>query len=269
MQDRLGGLDAHLARATRLRLPGDYVTLRLGEAAVGLVRPQVAALLAAWRDGAAITLPNDAALLDCQAVLVEAGAVALRGEMFDVRAHAAGQVLGQVDRGTLPVLGIEAQGVHVNGLVPTGDGWALWVARRSPRKKLDAGKLDHIVAGGICAGMDAASTLIKEADEEASVPAAVARRAQFRGTLTYAIERPEGLRRDRLQCYDLEIPESFTPTPRDGEVEAFSLMSLPDVLARVRDSDDFKFNVSLVLIDLFARLGLIDTPASLRAMRAG
>jgi len=38
-------------------------------------------------------------------------------------------------------------------------------------------------------------------------------------------------------------------------------MRLDDVLARVRDTDDFKFNVNLVLIQLFVRLGLMSPTA--------
>jgi len=77
------------------------------------------------------------------------------------------------------------------------------------------------------------------------------------GRITYAMERPEGLRRDLLYCYDLELPEDFTPRAADGEVEAFELWPIGRVMQTVRDSDDFKFNVNLVLIDLFRRLQLI------------
>jgi thiamine pyrophosphokinase len=76
-------------------------------------------------------------------------------------------VLAHVDRGVLPCLGIAADGVHVNGLVRTRAGWDLWAARRAATKQLDPGKLDHLVAAGISAGMDARKTLIKEAAEEA------------------------------------------------------------------------------------------------------
>ena len=71
------------------------------------------------------------------------------------------------------------------------------------------------------------------------------------------MERPEGLRRDLLHCYDLELPESFVPSAADGEVECFSLWPIARVLAVVRDTDDFKFNVNLVLIDLFRRNGVV------------
>ena len=48
------------------------------------------------------------------------------------------------------------------------------------------------------------------------------------------------------------------PRPADGEVEAFELWPLPHVSwSRMRDTDDFKFNVNLVLIDLCLRRGLV------------
>jgi 8-oxo-dGTP pyrophosphatase MutT (NUDIX family) len=265
-------LEWHLARALRLDLPGDYVGLRLGAASVGLLRPQLAARLAAQGftrspDGA-VVVADAAGLVAAQDALAAAGVFRKRGELFDVMA-ADGAVLGQVDRGALPVLGIAAQGVHVNGLVQGPAGLSLWVAHRSPAKLLDAGKLDHIVAGGICAGMDAAGTLLKEAEEEASVPAALAAEARLVGRLRYAMARPEGLRRDRLWCYDLVLPADFTPVPRDGEVERFELMPIEDVIARVRETEDFKFNVTLVLIDLFARLGLVPAGEMLGRLREG
>ena len=204
----------------------------------------------------AVEVADAPALARAQSDLASRGLIHLRGEAFDVRAAPGGPVLAQVDRGALPRLGIAAEGVHVNGLVRGADGWRLWVAKRAASKLLDAGKLDHMVAGGICAGMDAAETLVKEAGEEAGVPPDLARQARPAGVISYAIERTEGLRRDRLYCYDLELPAAFEPVPRDGEVESFSLMRIADVVARVRDTNDFKFNVNLVLIELFRRLSV-------------
>ena len=250
------GLARHVALAAQVRLPGDYVPLTLGGAGIGYLRPAVARLLGG---GPAVEVGDPAGLMRAQDALVAAGAVRLRGELFDVRSAWDGAVLGVVDRGALPVFGIEAQGVHVNGLVRPegGEGWRLWVARRSAHKLLDAGKLDHLVAGGICAGMDACGTLVKEAWEEASVPEALALGARPAGMLRYAIERAEGLRRDRLHCFDLVLPAGFVPVPRDGEVEGFALMTVAEVMRGVAATDDYKFNVNLVLIDLFARLGMI------------
>ena len=89
------------------------------------------------------------------------------------------------------------------------------------------------------------------------MPAALASQARPVGSIAYAFERAEGLRRDVLYCYDLELPENFRPEPRDGEVEAFELWDLGHVLDTVRRTDAFKFNVNLVLIDLFLRRGLV------------
>jgi hypothetical protein len=44
--------------------------------------------------------------------------------------------------------------------------------------------------------------------------------------------------------------------PADGEVAGFELWPLARVVETVRQTDDFKFNVNLVLLDLFARLGV-------------
>jgi thiamine pyrophosphokinase len=113
------------------------------------------------------------------------------------------------------------------------------------------------VAGGVASGHDAFATLLKEGQEEANVPPALIQRAQPVGRIAYNMERAEGLRRDVLFLYDLVLPEDFIPHPNDGEVENFELWPLPRVLDAVSRTDDFKFNVNLVLIDLFIRLGMI------------
>jgi thiamine pyrophosphokinase len=114
-------------------------------------------------------------------------------------------------------------------------------------------------------------TLIKEANEEASIPANIAAEAIPVGTIRYAMDRPEGLRRDVLACYDLTLPPDFTPVAGDNEVEAFELWPIERVATTVRETDEFKFNVNLVLIDLFIRRGLIagDQAKSLRKGLAG
>ncbi|MDR3521766.1 MAG: hypothetical protein P4L54_09140, partial [Acidocella sp.] len=67
------------------------------------------------------------------------------------------------------------------------------------------------------------------------------------------------------------LPEDFVPQPADGEVESFALWPLAEVFERVSSSDDFKFNVNLVLIDLFIRFGLVtgDDAVVLRAALSG
>ena len=258
------GFARHIAACNNTALPGTRKRLFLGAHPIGWVLPGLAARLAQF-PGVAVTageirLTAGTALQPIARVLADEGRMRWRSEAFDIRPEEAPETsLGPIDRGALPALGLIAHGVHVNGLVRRADGLFLWVARRAADKALDPGKLDHLVAGGIPEGLDARTTLIKEAAEEAAVPAELAARAVPAGTpIAYAMERAEGLRRDRLFCFDLDLPEDFTPRPADGEVEAFELWPIARAVATVRETDDFKFNVNLVLIDLFCRLGLIE-----------
>jgi 8-oxo-dGTP pyrophosphatase MutT (NUDIX family) len=265
------GLARHIRACNNAALPGRRLPFLIGDARVGFVLPELAdalnGLTAIRRTADGIVLDDPAALDPIAATVAAQGFGRRRRELFDVRADAdpEGPVLTQIDRGALPAFGITATGVHVNGLVQRADGVWLWVARRAADKALDPGKLDHVVAGGVCSGMTPAETLVKEAEEEAAIPEALAAKAEAVGTISYALERFEGLRRDRLICYDLWLPEDFTPHPQDGEVEAFELWPLERVLTILRETDDFKFNVTLVLIDLFLRRGMLADAAPLRA----
>ena len=264
----------HLRLCRNAVLPGERLPFRIGVNAVGWLRPAFAhefnreASLSADADGG-ITLPVErAAELPAIAErLGQQGLYRLRGEAFDVRVDEETPPITIIDRGAVPSFGITSRGVHCNGLVDRADGLHLWVARRAANKLLDPGKLDHIVAGGISAGMGPRDTLLKEAGEEAAVPAALAAQARSVGRIRYDMERGEGLRRDLLYCYDLDLPEDFMPQPSDGEVEAFELWPIGRAVEAVRDGDSFKFNVSLVLIDLFLRQGLIGSARGAEMLR--
>ncbi len=271
-RSHIAGMDdlmRHIAACRNAQLPGRRMSLRLGAAQVGWVFPEVAAALAALGgavDGGGVAVPADR-LYGMARQLAAQGLCRFRDEAFDVRAVPDGPVLAQIDRGAVPLLGVQAEGVHLNGLVRRPDGLWVWVARRAAHKLLDPGKLDHLVGGGVPAGLSPWETLVKEADEEAALPPALIAEAVPVAQLGYAMEYSGGLRRDRLHCYDLVLPESFVPRPQDGEVEAFELRPLRAVLDEVRRSDAYKFNVNLVLIDLFLRAELLDT-AERRHLRA-
>ena len=243
----------HIDACNNAILPGGRRPLWVGGVAVGWVAPHIAEALHA---ADAVRFDDPADLPRAARVLAERGLYRFRGEAFDVRAEPGGTVLTTIDRGALPAFGIMAEGVHLNGLVRRANGLHLWVARRAADKALDPGKLDHLTAGGVSAGMSPWQTLIKEAAEEATIPAELARQARPTGRIAYAMARAEGLRRDVLHCYDIDLPESFVPRPADGEVDGFELWPIQRVFDTVRHTDDFKFNVNLVLIDLFVRLGM-------------
>jgi len=113
------------------------------------------------------------------------------------------------------------------------------------------------VAGGQPIGLSLYDNMIKESMEEASVPEHLAVRAKSVGALSYIGERPDGLRHDVLYIYDLLLPNDFIPANSDGEVEEFYLWPIHQVLDIVLNSQRFKFNTSLVIIDFCIRHGLI------------
>jgi hypothetical protein len=133
----------------------------------------------------------------------------------------------------------------------------LWIGTRARDKLVAPGKLDNLVAGGQPVGLGLTENLIKECAEEADIPEALARQARAVGAITYAMAVPEGLRADTLFVYDLALDPSFVPRNTDGELESFALWPAQLVAERVRTTDDFKFNVNLVIIDFLIRHGLL------------
>ena len=274
----------HIAACNNLSSPAGLIPFRIGQAQVGWLGPELARALTFFPrdvhfDGQGVALAarhrspaaRSEALARLAAALAGRGHLRLRGEAFDVRASTTGPVLATLDRGAIPAFGIIAQGVHVNGLVRRPDGLHVWVGHRARHKAVAPGKLDHLVAGGIPAGLTPEQTLVKEAGEEASIPPELALRARPTGTrISYVMRTEEGLRRDVLHAYDLDLPEEFVPRPNDDEVVRFELWPARRLLETVRDTDEVKFNVNLVLIDLFLREGLIDPESEEgRALRAG
>ncbi|MFZ4411020.1 MAG: DUF4743 domain-containing protein, partial [Paracraurococcus sp.] len=226
----------HIDACNDLPSPAGLIPFRIGAEQVGWLGPELARALTFFpRDihfdaaGAALAgrLRGPAARAEALAgiarSLAERGHFTLREEPFDIRARPGGPVLATLDRGALPAFGIAAEGVHVNGRVMRPDGLHLWVGVRSRAKAVAPGKLDNLVAGGIPAGLGPEETLVKEAAEEASLPAGLALKARPVGRISYVMREATGMRRDVLHCFDLDLPDGFTPQPNDDEVERFEL----------------------------------------------
>ena len=243
----------------------------IGERRVGWVRDDVLAVLARFPDALEVDADGvrvarrlatpeqrTAALRDVVAGLVERRVLAkFRSELFPVMTRWGEEPLALIDRGAVPLFGVKAFGLHINGYVRHPDGIKLWIGRRALDKAVEPGKLDNMVAGGQPAGLSLADNLLKEAHEEAGVPRELALRAVPAGAITYCMEAERGLKPDTMFVYDLEVPPDFTPRNQDGEITAFMLMDPAEVIERVRTSYDFKFNVNLVLIDFLIRTGHI------------
>jgi len=267
---RLAKLLADIESCHSARLPGTRLALHAGAHHIGYLKPELAERLRGIEPAISLSLGRaemPEALLPRLNELAQATGLRNRAEDFDVRARVGGPVLGVLDRGALPDFGVIGVGVHLNGLVRKPDGLHVWVAKRAANKKLDPGKLDHLVAGGVPAGHTPFAALLKEAGEEAGLDEAWAAKAREVARFRYNMDRPEGLRRDAIYAYDLELPDDFTPKPMDGEVESFSLWPLAAVKEALCTGDDFKFNVVLVLLDLLLRQGLF-APAAAELLKS-
>jgi 8-oxo-dGTP pyrophosphatase MutT (NUDIX family) len=183
------------------------------------------------------------------------------GEVYPVAAGGRDAAMCVIDRAAAPSFGVRTYGQHLNGFVRRDEGIHMWLGRRARDRQLFPGALDNMVAGGLPHGMSLADNLAKECAEEAGMPAELARQARPVGVVSCNRVAPRGLRRDLLYCYDLELPDDFVPVNTDGEVESFMLLPLQEVADIVHDTDEFKLNCNLVVIDFLVRHGWLD-PAS-------
>jgi len=187
----------------------------------------------------------------------EWGTPALRGEMYRVVAQFAAAPVMSIDRGVVSLFGVRAFGVHVNGFVRSEQGDSLWIGRRAANKTVAPRALDNMVAGGQPTGLTLFENLLKEAAEEADIPPALAATARPVGAIAYCLEDEWGLKPDVMYCFDLEVPADFVPRNTDGEIEDFTLLPVAEVARLVRDTNQFKFNVNLVIIDFLIRHGYL------------
>lgn len=180
-----------------------------------------------------------------------------RDELFPVAETYGQPPLFDLERAAVPLFGVKAYGVHLNGYVRRdGEIW-LWVGRRAASRPIEPNKFDHLVAGGLPTVMKPFDNLMKEAAEEASIPKELARRARPCGALSYRMELDGCLRDDTIFVYDLELPADFLPQNNDGEIADFRLMRLGEVERVLAETDSFKFNVGLVIVDFLIRHGYI------------
>ncbi len=260
----------HLEACNRFE-PARFLPLLLAGRRVGFVRRDNARALEAFphifrlsADAVALAETIDdpdaatRALDEAADGLIRAGiAKPRRNETFAITDGWGGPLLFELDRGMIEFFGVRAYAVHLNGWRPGADGPEFWIAKRAMSKAMAPGKLDNMVAGGLGAGYTAWGTVPKGGGEGAGVPEALAIHAHAAGAIRYRIELPDGMRDEGLFVYELQLPPDFVPRNTDGEVEDFRLLSARECLRLVRETDQFKYDVNLVLIDFGLRHGLI------------
>ncbi|MBF0279429.1 MAG: DUF4743 domain-containing protein [SAR324 cluster bacterium] len=180
-----------------------------------------------------------------------------RDENYRVSPSFDSPPLMEIERSAAAFFGIMGYGVHLNGITTLEGQPQMWMARRSAQKAKFPGYLDHLVAGGVPAGMNARDTLIKECAEEAGIPEALARQARPAGAVYYCKQEIWGLEREILFIYDLHIPETFSPNNTDGEVAEFFLWPIEQVMSVLADSHEVQPCCQPVMIDFLVRHGYL------------
>jgi 8-oxo-dGTP pyrophosphatase MutT (NUDIX family) len=256
-------LPPSLARRCRFRAEL-HVPLVAGRARIGWLRPELAARLADWpkvfqSSAEAVRLLDHGGLDPVVQELAREGFIpGWRNERYRI----AG--LFDIERAAARPFGLATQAVHVNATV----GEAMWIARRSPSKPTDPGMLDNLVGGGIGATLSVYETLVKEAWEEAGIPALLARRASAGGTVELLREVAEGVQSELIHVYDLELPADFAPANQDGEVAEFRLVPLAEARRLIDETDELTVDAALVALDYFNRRSALPGSASAAAGRA-
>lgn len=203
-----------------------YVRFMAAGRRIGWLAPELAARLAAWPRVFKCS-PEKVVLSSIQdfssvveTLAAEGFIPGWRNERYRI------EDLFEIERAAARPFGLDTHAVHVNGISHDGK---MWLARRSPTKPIDPGLLDNLVGGGVTAGLSTMEVLLKEAWEEAGIPAELARRARPGGTAHILREVREGVQSETVHVYDLELPAGFQPRNQDGEVAEFLLVELHEL----------------------------------------
>ena len=172
---------------------------------------------------------RSAALADVATTLRSEGALpAWRDELYAIVPDFGAPVLFHLERGAARYFGFRTFAAHVNGIVGSGEGTRMWLARRSVTKAVDPGLLDNLVGGGIAAGLSVRETVIKEAWEEAGIDEGLASQATAAAVLHVRRAMFDGLQRETVFVHDLALPADFLPENQDGEASGHRLVSLAE-----------------------------------------
>lgn len=170
-----------------------------------------------------------------------------------------GQELARCERGVFRTLGLQNRAVHINGYRADG---GLWIARRSQQKRADPGKLDNLAAGGVSAGESLRRAALRELWEEAGVPRHLASKVDFPGMVIRSVRETRfGIHDELVIVADIELPVSFTPEGRDGEVEEFLCWTPQQVIAALA-AGEFTVEAAMATRESLERRGVAVPPPS-------
>ncbi len=182
---------------------------------------------------------------------------AWQGETYNIAYPFSAQPAFALDRGATSYFGVPSFGTHLNGYTIRNKELYIWVAKRSRMLSFAPGKLDNIAAGGLPASQTPKNNMIKEAWEEAKLVRSVVNQATDSGYVSYLMESDNGITPDTMFVYDLEMDTDTKPQINGDEVDCFECLPARQVYDLVKQTDDFKYNTSLVMIDFLIRKGVI------------
>ncbi len=227
--------------------------------------PDAFALLAA-ADGApralALTLPadvRDARLAQIHARLHADGLiVGWRDEPYPLRDR-TGSEHGTLERAASRFWGMLTLGAHCNGYLADDSARPthLWIARRSPTKPTDPGRLDNLIGGGVPAGQSPREAVIREGWEEAGLEPRQMAGLVTGGLVDLECDVPEGRQHERLHVFDLALPAHVVPRNIDGEVAEHRLMTVAEALARAA-AGELTTDATLATLDFAVRHRLVE-----------
>jgi 8-oxo-dGTP pyrophosphatase MutT (NUDIX family) len=169
-----------------------------------------------------------------------------------------------VERFAGDLFGITARGAHMTMYTRTEEDLKVWVPRRNANMFTYPNKLDTTVAGGVAATETPLQNIVREAQEEASLPEdLITKSIRATGVLTYMsyfAGIPGGkepyICPDIVYVFDLEVGRDVQPVPEDGEVKEFYLMGVEEIREAL-SRGEFKTNSAVVMLDFFIRHGII------------
>ena len=202
---------------------------------------------------------RDGVLADINRVLHVQGLIrGWRDEVYAIVDLASGRRVANTERAAARFWGTLTLGAHANGYVADAQGRPthLWIARRSDTKATDPGLFDNLIGGGVPSHQDPRETLIREGFEEAGIGAAQMALAQTGRTLRVLRDLPEGLQREDLYIFDLDLPAGQVPQNQDGEVQRFDCLPVAGALA-LAASDAMTVDAALATLDFALRHDLL------------
>lgn len=176
-----------------------------------------------------------------------------------------------LERAMAGLLGIITYGAHINGYVLDEQSKQInfWIARRAATKPTWPLMLDNIIAGGIGYPYGIYETAIKESMEEANLSQSIIEASiKAAGVVSYLYYQGD-IEKEKFDqessfivgeveyIYDLKLPFGVIPTPNDGEVDSFNLLTLQETIDALLN-DEFKPNCALIMVDFLIRHGYIN-----------